>query len=146
MSSRSSHALRIIDRCRLFSYTCRFQYRNKLRQGNVLDYIGGFSIYSSCHLLLTKKGKTVQVYGISCKQFCDLCGVRLLSAMASCGYTKYVGGDCGASPERPDNDQVVRIADCCKDIKGHLKTCGVSESALNSEARLLLARAGKVQN
>ena len=69
-----------------------------------------------------------------------------LSAMAFCGYSKYVGGDCGASPERPASDQVVRIGDCSKDIKGHLKTCGVSESALNSEARLLLARAGKVQN
>ena len=65
--------------------------------------------------------------------------------MAFCGYSKYVGGDCGGSPERPATDQVVRIGDCCKDIKGHLKTCGVSESALNSEARLLLARAGKVQ-
>ena len=69
-----------------------------------------------------------------------------LSAMAFCGYSKYVGGGCGASPERPTTDQVVRVGDCSKDIKGHLKTCGVSESALNSEAKLLLARAGKVQN
>ena len=78
------------------------------------------------------------------KKFRDLRGVGSLSAMAFCGYSKYVGGDCGASPERPATDQVVRIGDCSKDIKGHLKTCGVSESALNSEARLLLARAGKV--
>ena len=70
----------------------------------------------------------------------------VLSAMAFCGYSKYVGGDCSGSPERPATDQVVRIGDCSKDIKDHLKTCGVSESALNSEARLLLARAGKVQN
>ena len=63
--------------------------------------------------------------------------------MASCGYSQYVGGDCGANPERPESDQCVRIAECCKDIKGHLRTYGVSESALNSEARLLLARAGK---
>ena len=69
----------------------------------------------------------------------------LLSAMAFCGYSKYVGGDCSASPENSATDQVVRIGDCSKDIKGHLKTCGVSESALNSEGRLLLARAGKVQ-
>jgi len=72
--------------------------------------------------------------------------VGSLSAMASCGYSKYVGGDCGASPERSATDQVVRIGDCSKDIKDHLKSCSVSESALNSEARLLLARAGKVQN
>ena len=63
--------------------------------------------------------------------------------MASCGYSQYVGGDCGANPERPESDQCVRIAECCKDIKGHLRTYGVSESALNSEATLLLARAGK---
>ena len=44
------------------------------------------------------------------------------------------------------NDQCVRIAECCKDIKGHLRTCGVSDSSLNSEATLLLARAGKVQS
>ena len=69
-----------------------------------------------------------------------------MGAIASCGYSKYVGGDCGASPERLTTDQVVRIGDCRKDIKGHLKTCSVSESALNSEARLLLARAGKVEN
>ena len=71
--------------------------------------------------------------------------MRLLSVvMASCGYAKHVGGDCGPSPERPVNDQCVRIAECCKDIKGHLRTCGVSDSSLNSEAKLLLARAGKV--
>ena len=64
--------------------------------------------------------------------------------MASCGYSKYVGGDCGASPESPASDQCVRIAECSKDIKGHLRACSVSESALNSEARLLLARAGKL--
>ena len=49
----------------------------------------------------------------------------------------------GASPERPATNKVVRIGDCSK---GHLKTCSVSQSALNWEARLLLARAGKVQS
>ena len=69
-----------------------------------------------------------------------------LSATAFSTYSKYVGGDCGASSERAATDQIVRIGDCSKDIKGHLKTCGVSESALNLEARLLLAQAGKVQD
>jgi len=66
--------------------------------------------------------------------------------MAFCGFSKYVGEGCGASPERPASDQIVRIGDCSKDIKDHLKTCGVSESASTSEAMLLLARASKVQN
>jgi len=39
-------------------------------------------------------------------------------------------GDCAASPERPATDQVVRIGDCSKNIKGHLKTCSISELAL----------------
>jgi len=47
-------------------------------------------------------------------------------------FKVFSGGDCGAT------DQVVTIDDCSKNIKGHLKTCSVAESALNSEARLLL--------
>jgi len=48
-------------------------------------------------------------------------------------------GDCGASPAHRVTVHVVRIDDCSKNIKGHLKTCSVAESALNSEARLLLS-------
>ena len=61
-------------------------------------------------------------------------------------FKVFSGGDCGASPESRPTDQVVRIGDCSKNIKGHLKTCSVAESALKSEAGLLLTRAGKVQN
>ncbi|CAH3169981.1 unnamed protein product, partial [Porites evermanni] len=63
--------------------------------------------------------------------------------MASCEFSKYVGGDCGASLVLPSGDLCVRISECSKDIKGHLKTCGVSDGTLCSEATLLLARAGK---
>lgn len=68
-----------------------------------------------------------------------------MRSLACCGYAKHVGGDCGSSTERQanDHDECVRLAECCKDIKGHLKTCCVSDSSLNSEATLLLARAGK---
>ncbi|CAH3014598.1 unnamed protein product, partial [Porites evermanni] len=62
--------------------------------------------------------------------------------MASCEFSKYVGGDCGASLVLPSGDLCVRISECSKDIKGHLKTCGVSDGTLCSEATLLLARAG----
>ena len=43
----------------------------------------------------------------------------------------------------PSGDLCVRISECSKDIKGHLKTCGVSDATLCLEATLLLARAGK---
>ena len=66
-----------------------------------------------------------------------------LTKMASCEFSKYVGGDCGASLVLPSGDLCVRISECSKDIKGHLKTCGVSGGTLCSEATLLLARAGK---
>ena len=66
-----------------------------------------------------------------------------LAKMASCEFSKYVGGDCGASLVLPSGDLCVRISECSKDIKGHLKTCGVSDGTLCSEATLLLARAGK---
>ena len=68
------------------------------------------------------------------------------ASMASCGYSKYVSGVCGGSSESPGSDLCVRIAECCKDIKGHLKTYGVSDATLSSEARLLLARAGKLNS
>ena len=35
-------------------------------------------------------------------------------------FKVFNGGDCGASPERRATDQVVRIGDCSKNIKGHL--------------------------
>ena len=60
--------------------------------------------------------------------------------MASCEFSKYVGGDCGASLVLPSGDLCVRISECSKDIKGHLKTYGVSDGTQCSEATLLLAR------
>jgi len=60
-------------------------------------------------------------------------------------FKVFSGGDCGASPERRATDQVVTIDDCSKNIKGHLKTCSIAESAL----RLLLTRAlnfGRMEN
>ena len=61
-----------------------------------------------------------------------------LTKMASCEFSKYVGGDCGASLVLPSGDLCVRISECSKDIKGHLETCCVSDGTLCSEATLLL--------
>ena len=62
--------------------------------------------------------------------------------MASCGYSEIVGGSCGASSDNPANVQCVTIGKCSKDIKGHLRSYKVSDTSLDSEAKLLLARAG----
>ena len=63
--------------------------------------------------------------------------------MASCYYSQFVGGVCGPSITNPANVQCILIGQCDKDIQGHLKTLQVRDSSLNSEAILLLARAGK---
>ena len=54
--------------------------------------------------------------------------------MASCNYSEFVGGPCGPSVTNPE-----------KDIGGHLhlRSLQVRDSSLDSEGRLLLARAGQ---
>ena len=64
--------------------------------------------------------------------------------MASCGYSEFVGGICGPSSDNPANVQCVTIGKCDKDIKAHLRSYKVSDSSLDKEATLLLARAGKL--
>ena len=63
--------------------------------------------------------------------------------MALCGYSEFVGGVCGASSDNPANVQCVTIAKCDK-AKAHLRSYKVSDSSLDTVARLLLARAGKL--
>ena len=62
--------------------------------------------------------------------------------MASCGYSEFVDGICGPSSDNPANVQCVTIEKCNKNIKAHLKSYKVWDSFLDTEARLLLARAG----
>ena len=59
-------------------------------------------------------------------------------------YSEFVGGICGPSSDNPENVQCVIIAKCDKDIKAHLRSYKVLDSSLHTEARLLLARAGKL--
>jgi hypothetical protein len=63
--------------------------------------------------------------------------------MATCGYSTHVQGPCGAAPSNPANLECFLLEDCDKEIKGHLRSFGVSDSYLRSESQLLLARAGK---
>ena len=62
--------------------------------------------------------------------------------MASCNYSEFVGGACGPSVTNPANVQCILIGKCEKDIGGHLRALQVRDSSLDSERRLLLARAG----
>ena len=59
-------------------------------------------------------------------------------------YSEFVGGICGLSSDNPANVQCVIIAKCDKDIKAHLRSYKVLDSSLDTEARLLLAQAGKL--
>ena len=63
--------------------------------------------------------------------------------MATCGYSTYVGGSCGSSAVNPAVVQCVPLSSCGKDIKVHLKALDVRDATLQTEAQLLLARAGK---
>ena len=64
--------------------------------------------------------------------------------MASCGYSEFVGAICGASCDNPANVQCVTIEKFDKDTKAHLTSYKVSDSSLDTVARLLLPRAGKL--
>ena len=64
--------------------------------------------------------------------------------MALCGFSKLVGGPCGASTDYPTNNECVSIRDCDRDVKGHLKFCKISDDfEVLNESTLLLARASK---
>jgi len=62
--------------------------------------------------------------------------------MATCSFSEFAGGSCGSSSGNPANILCLTIGKCNKDITGHLKSYKVRDSALDTEARLLLARAG----
>ena len=65
--------------------------------------------------------------------------------MASCGYAKLVGGICGSSADNPANVHVVQLGSCNRNTKAHQKSYDVRDSTLDSEVKLLLARAGRLQ-
>ncbi|XP_068689572.1 uncharacterized protein [Montipora foliosa] len=62
--------------------------------------------------------------------------------MASCEYGQIVGGTCGPSVDNPANVKSVMLAKCKKPIQGHLRAYNVRDAGLDSESKLLLARAG----
>ena len=50
--------------------------------------------------------------------------------MATCSYSKLVGGACGPSVSNPANVECVLIGECGKDIQGHLKLIPANSHAL----------------
>jgi hypothetical protein len=67
--------------------------------------------------------------------------------MASCNYASLVGGLCGSSSYNQSILECVTIKECNKDVSNHLVLCKISDDVdVDSESKLLLARAGKVNN
>ena len=62
--------------------------------------------------------------------------------MAACGYGQIVGGTCGSSVDNSANVKSLILAKCTKSTQGHLRYCNTREATLDSEAKLLSARAG----
>ena len=77
---------------------------------------------------------------------CDVTTVKFVlphsKDMATCSYSEFVGGCCGPSSGNPANIQCVTLGKCNKDVSGHLKSYKVRDSCVDTEASLLLARAG----
>jgi len=67
---------------------------------------------------------------------------KCLRDMASCEYGQIAGGTCGCSMDNPAKVTSVVIAKCTKDIRGHLRSQNVRDASVDSESKLLLARAG----
>ena len=67
-------------------------------------------------------------------------------ASPSCGFPTLLqgAGSCGLSSDYPDQTEIVSLQDCTRDVSRHRELCGLSaDTELDSEYKLLLARAGK---
>ena len=58
-------------------------------------------------------------------------------------YAKLVGRSCGASNSNPSEVTIRTAGECCKDVKGHLRSVNCTDGSLNLELELFLARAGE---
>ena len=62
--------------------------------------------------------------------------------MSSCGFKTLVSTPGGPSKYPKHSKESVIIRNCCKDIKGHLRSLNTFDSDLKSEGKLILDRAG----
>ena len=65
--------------------------------------------------------------------------------MAFCSLSSLVGEMCGPSLENPNVVRLLNFKKCARDVKARLKFCNIltNVESVNSERKLLLARAGK---
>ena len=67
-------------------------------------------------------------------------------ASLSCSFSALLqgAGNCGLSSDYPDQTEIVSLRDCTREVSRHRELCGLSaDTELDSEHKLLLARAGK---
>ena len=62
--------------------------------------------------------------------------------MAACEYGQIVGGTCGSSVDNSGDVKIVILAKCTKSTQGHLRYFNIRDTMSDSDATLLLARAG----
>ena len=65
--------------------------------------------------------------------------------MGFCSFSSLVGEMCSPSPENPNVVRLLDLKNSARDVKAHLKFCNIltNVESVNSEQKLLLARAGK---
>ena len=67
-------------------------------------------------------------------------------ASPTCSFSALLqgAGNCGLSRDYPDQTEIVSLQDCTREVSRHRELCGLSaDTELDSEYKLLLARAGK---
>lgn len=62
--------------------------------------------------------------------------------MAACEYGQIVGGTCGSSVDNSGDVKIVILAKCTKSAQGHLRYFNIRDTTSDSDATLLLVRAG----
>lgn len=121
-----------------------------LKETGTLHQAGRIKVI--CCINLSPRGKEEKVSFRKCvtrdapekKLLARLHGLNVVDLMASCTYSNLVGGPCGPSTTNPANVECIAIGDCTKDIVSHLGYCKISDDCVDSEANLLLTRAGKI--
>ena len=63
--------------------------------------------------------------------------------MARCGFSKFVEDFCDKSASQK-NQECILLNSCKKDIRSHLRNFNVVDSEVDSEVKLIMARAGNI--
>ena len=63
-------------------------------------------------------------------------------ARLACSLATYCGNNCNFSSRRPGRQQLLPLDSCADNVKDHLRKVKVSQTCVQSEKELILARAG----